>query len=75
MANIFENIAQTITAPVGGLIRGGLRGLDPGSAEAHDLRKLQQKISVRENFSWQQAKNTQNNREHCAVHARANLLL
>jgi hypothetical protein len=39
MADIFRDIGQAITAPIGGFIRGATRGLDPGGAEMHDLQK------------------------------------
>lgn len=38
MADIFANIAQGITAPIGGVIRGAARGMFPGAAKAADVK-------------------------------------
>lgn len=49
MANIFENIISGVgegLSAVGQGIRGGLRAIHPGAAQAADLRRLQQQLAV-----------------------------
>ena len=37
--NPFQNFTESFFSPIGGAVRGTLRGLLPGAAEQHDLQK------------------------------------